>query len=453
MEKYLLIFLRALLFFGFFAFANALTFKEALDVMVLKSPELRSILEKREQSYQSYLASKASYKPSVRGLFTREMVKDQPLLDPSYSPWEGTGKLEIYIDQVLFDMAALGQVKKYRQLVQSEEFQNQRLLEQLIVTGVMIYYNVVEGQYVVAINRDYLKKIKEVERVVIAMYKNGDATLGDVNFTQARVASASASYVDASSGLDQSKVKMAYFMGLIKDGDVIDPANVLPELVSTDFFELSDRMVGFIPLTLEDMQDAATKNNSQALVLRSNLCAAVYDLDSSRGKYLPSVTLEILLKDQEAENLSSYQREGKISIYADYYLYDGGKREATVNKYRSVIRELESNYDSIVRDLKTQSFTLFSQVKSLEKQRGAILKEVEATEEVDKVYSLQFKFAARNLTDRLDNLERMLSARSRLIELDYSILTTRLDVLTLTGKLVYFFGYDEFIDSSNLRLC
>jgi outer membrane protein TolC len=103
--------------------------------------------------------------------------------------------------------------------------------------------------------------------------------------------------------------------------------------------------------------------------------------------------------------------------------------------------------------MRSLAYANFNQLRSLEQQRISILKEIEAAEEVDKVYTLQFKFAARNLTDRLDNLDRINAARMKLVSVDYAVLVSRIDILMQNGRLVEFFGFDNYLDFTNLKLC
>ncbi len=424
----------------------AFSFEEALDEIVLNNPEIKLIIESREQAYRDYNISKTAYSPSLYVTLSRIYEKDQPLLDPAVSDWSSTNKFEAFFEQRLFDASVLGQIKKYKQLTYTEEYQNQKILEQLILTAVISYYDIIQAEYTVSIMREYLRQIKEVERVVIAMYKNGDATLGDVNFTQSRVANSSSSYIAAYANLDKTKVRLAYLLGLVDPDKDVDPKTVLPNLSSTDFFQLADQMMAYIPLTLDALNEEILRNNPDMKIIRSNICAAAYEIDSGKGGYLPSVKFLAELNNEEQDSGTGYIRFGKFTLEARYDILDGGYRRETIKKSQSIMRELENTYAVLARDTRDAAFSLYTEIKSLERRRVAILKEIEATEEVDKVYSLQFKFATRNLTDRLDNLERMVNARIKLVALDYDTLITRISILQSSGNLVHFFGFDELIE-------
>ncbi len=455
MRKFLKSFIYTLVLLVFIGKTNsfAISFEEALDEIVLNNPEIRLIIESREQVLRDYNIAKTSYSPSLYVTLSRIYEKDQPLLDPSVSDWASTNKFEAFFEQRLFDANVLGQIKRYKQLMYTEEYQNQKILEQLILTAIISYYDIIQAEYTVSIMRDYLRQIKEVERVVIAMYKNGDATLGDVNFTQSRVANSSSSYIAAYANLDKTKVRLAYLLGLVDPENEVDPKQVLPDLSSTDFFQLADQMMSYIPLTLDELNDEILKNNPDMKIVRSNICAAAYEVDSNRGSYLPTVKFLAELNNEEQESGTGYTRFGKFTLEARYDILDGGYRKETVKKTQSIMRELENTYAVLARDTRDTAFSLYTEIKSLERRRVAILKEIEATEEVDKVYSLQFKFATRNLTDRLDNLERMVNAKISLVSLDYDTLVTRISILQASGNLVNFFGFDELIEYRDGGLC
>lgn len=159
------------------------------------------------------------------------------------------------------------------------------------------------------------------------------------------------------------------------------------------------------------------------------------------------------LRSEEERTNSSFDRYGKVSIEARYSIYEGGSRASGVRKYSSIIKEQEYQYDILVRDTSDKAFSALNILRSYEQQRISVLKEIETVEEVDRMYNMQFQFANRNLTDRLDNLERLTNARIKLVNVDYSILFSRLQILMLMGDFVEFFGFQNYLEVSNLKLC
>jgi outer membrane protein TolC len=195
------------------------------------------------------------------------------------------------------------------------------------------------------------------------------------------------------------------------------------------------------------------KNNADLLYYRSELCSLGYSLEGQRGRMLPTVVMTGTLKNDENPDSVSYTRNFKLDLEARYYITNGGNTIAGIKRSQSALRELQYQYDQAVRDMRSLAYANFNQLRSLEQQRISILKEIEAAEEVDKVYTLQFKFAARNLTDRLDNLDRINAARMKLVSVDYAVLVSRIDILMQNGRLVEFFGFDNYLDFTNLKLC
>lgn len=433
----------------------ALNVNEVVEKVVNDSPELKIILEKREQALASYKGSKASYLPSIYLDYIRKYEKADPFNDPSVSNWIGSNKFQIILEQKIFDMQSLAAIARSSYMVQSQEFENQKLLESLIQLAITSYFDVIQAEYISAVNREFLIEIADIEKLVYKMRNQGNATLGDVNLIQSRVAEANTNVLTAGANLDKVKARLAYLLNLVSQGseNSISPSQVLPELTNKDFYDLADKMVSFLPVTVNELQKGAIRNNVDILLIRSNLCAAGYRLEEQKSRYLPTITATITLKDEEQKASNSMDRTGKLEIETKYFLYDGGARSAGVKNAESSIRELEYNYDIKVRDTRDRAYSTFNLLRSLEQQRISVLKEIEASEEVDRVYRQQFKFGTRNLIDRLDNLQRLVQARSKLIAIDYGVLSARMDVLILQGQFVEFFGFQNYLNYNKLNLC
>lgn len=433
--------------------AYSFTVYEVIEKIVNNSPELRIIFEKKNQAIEDYKAEKSAYMPQIYAILNREYNKNDPIVSSQESAWASSNKFQLILEQRLFDMEQVSRIVKSGQLLQSQEFENQKLLETLIQLAITAYYDVIQGEYVVSINKEYIKQIKDIEALTIQMRKQGDATLGDVNLVQSRLASANSNYVMAQSNLDKTKVRLSYLLNLVDKNQLVNNTNVLPDLSNKDFYDLGDKIVNLIPLTPDVLLNRVLASNIDILTFRSNLCVAGYDVEVQKTRYLPSVNFTTELNSEEQINSADFQRYLKATLEAKYTIYDGGSRASGVRKYTSALKELEYQYDVLVRDTSDQAYSALNLLTSYEQQRVSILKEIETTEEVDRVYSLQFKFATRSLLERLDNLERLTTSRTQLVNVDYNILITRINLLILMGSFVEFFGFQNYLEVSNLRLC
>ncbi|MGV3279183.1 TolC family protein [Rickettsiales bacterium LUAb2] len=453
------IFLKLILAVGvslFFASsAYALTINEAIERVVNDSPDLRVILEKREQAIANYQGARADYLPSIYLDYTRTYKKADPISDPAANSWEGYNKFETVLQQRIFDMETLSNITRSSYLVQSQEFENQKLLEALIQLAVTSYFDVIQAEYIMAVNNEYLKEVNDIEKLVYNMKNQGNATLGDVNLVQSRVAEATTNTLSSQANLDKVKMRLAYLLNLVnQDNEATANANtILPVLTNKDFYDLADKMVSFMPISVDELQKEAIRNNVDILLIRSNLCAAGYQLEAQKSRWLPTVNLTVTLHNEQNFTTTDNSKYGKFEIESKYYIYDGGARSAGLKNAESSIRELEYNYDIQVRETRDNSYATFNQLRSLENQRASILKEIEASEQVDRIYKQQFKLGTRNLTDRLDNLQRLVDARTKLISVDYAVLNSRMSVLVLLGQFVQFFGFQNYLDYNNLNLC
>lgn len=431
----------------------AFTVYEVIEKIVNNSPELRIIFEKKNQSIEDYKNEKAAYMPQIYAILNRQYTKNDPVVSSQESAWLSGNKFQLILEQRLFDMEQISRIVKGGQALQSQEFENQKLLETLIQLAIIAYYDVIQGEYVVSISKESIKQIKDIEALTIQMRRQGDATLGDVNLVQARLASANSAYVMAQSSLDKNKVRLSYLLNLVDKNQLVNSTNILPDLSNKDFYDLGDKIVNLIPLTPDVLLNRVLSGNIDILTFRSNLCVAGYDMEIQKTRYLPSVNFTTELNSEEDLNSGTFSRYLKATIEAKYTIYDGGSRASGVRKYTSALKELEYQYDVLVRDTSDQAYSALNLLTSYEQQRVSILKEIETTEEVDRVYSLQFKFATRSLLERLDNLDRLTTSRNQLVNVDYNILVTRINLLILMGSFVEFFGFQNYLEVSNLRLC
>ena len=443
--------------FLFFLFtstiANALTIYEVIEKIVNNSPELRVIFEKKNQSVEDYKDQKSGYLPKIYIILNREYDKNDPLVSSQESSWQSLNKFQMILEQRIFDMEQVTKIVKSTQMLQSQEFQNQKLLETLIQLAIAAYYDVIQGEYIVSINKEYLRQVKEVEELTVKMRKQGDATLGDVNLVQSRLAGANSNLIIAQSALDKAKMRLSYLLNLIDKNQISAASSLLPELSNKDFYDLGDKIVNLIPLTPDALLTRVMSGNIDILTYRSNLCVAGYDVEIQKSRYLPVINFSSELNSEEVINNQGFNRYLKATVEARYTIYDGGSRASGVRKFSSSLKELEYQYDILVRDTSDEAYSSLNLLKSYEQQRISVLREIETSEEVDRVYSIQFRFASRTLIERLDNLERLGNARIKLVSLDYNILLMRINLLILMGNFVEFFGFQNYLEVSSLRLC
>lgn len=433
--------------------AYSLTIYEVIEKIVNNSPELRVIFEKKNQAIENYKDQRSSYLPQFYVIFNREYNKNDPITSSADSSWEAYNKLQVILEQRILDVEQMTRILSSAQVVQTQEFENQKLLESLIQLSILSYYDVIQAEYLVSINKEYLRQVREIESLTVNMRVQGDATLGDVNLVQSRLASANSSLILSQANLDKVRLRLSYLLNLIDKNQIAQSSAVLPELTNKDFYDLGDKIINMIPLTSENLVNEVLTNNIDILILRSNLCSSGYDLEVQKSRYLPVVNFTGELRSEENRNGAGYTRYGKMTFEARYSIYDGGSREAGVKRFNSALKELEYQYDILVRDTSDKAFSTFNILRSYEQQRLSVLKEIEATEEVDRVYNIQFQFASRSLIDRLDNLERLANSRSKLVQLDYSILNSRLQILLLMGNFVEFFGFQNYLETNSLKLC
>ena len=214
---------------------NALTIYEAIEKVVNNSPELRIIFEKKNQVIEDYKETKSSYMPKVYFVFNKEYQKVDPLTSSSMSSWVPISKFQLFLEQRIFDMEQSAKIVKSAQLVQSQEYQNQKLLETLIEVAIRSYYDVIQSEYSVSIYREYLRQVRDIEQLTVSMRQQGDATLGDVNLVQSRLASANSSLILAQANLDKARLKLAYLLNLVDKNQVSENTNMLPDLSNKDF--------------------------------------------------------------------------------------------------------------------------------------------------------------------------------------------------------------------------
>ncbi|KAL0263821.1 UNVERIFIED_CONTAM: hypothetical protein PYX00_011120 [Menopon gallinae] len=268
----------------------ALTVNEVVEKVVNSAPELKIILEKREQAIANYKGSKALYLPSIYLDYIRKYEKADPLNNPSVNNWTGTNKFQLVLEQKIFDMNALASIARSSYMVQSQEFENQKLLESLILLAITSYFDIIQAEYVAAVNKEYLVEVSDIEKLVYKMR------------------------TQASANLDKVKLRLAYLLNIVTQGteDSLSPSKLLPELSNKDFYDLADKMVSFLPITVNELQKEAIRNNVDILLIRSNLCAAGYRLEEQKAKYLPTIGATITLKDEEQKADNSIAR----TVYA-----------------------------------------------------------------------------------------------------------------------------------------
>lgn len=437
-------------------YSEGLSLEDALSIMVDNSPELRILLESKTQANIDHSLAKSALLPSARLEIEHSLQKDQLGATADLSATNKHNKFSLYLRQNIFNLSLISKISRAAHLEQANAIEGQAMLTSLLQTSVIAYFDVIAASYRVKISKEYLLSLGRIEKLVLKMRKTGSATVSDVKQVSEKLSVARSNYSRYKAEFNSAGVKLAYLLHIISANSnpaELEVSEILPKLTTSDFFMLSDKLVSLIPTDFKVLQNTVLRNNLEVLVKRADICSTIYQLEELNASKLPTLGVEgEVSSESDKEAPSTNSSYAKITFSLAYDLFDPQLKHS-ISKVKSTVREKEYRYDLEILNKRDTVYALYNQLNTKEYQRGTLLNQISSLEEIDRIYAQQIKFASRTLLERLENLNTLYGARLGLIENDYQVLASRMELIIMMGSLVEFFGYQNYITSSSMNLC
>ncbi len=381
----------ALLFGGSIGEAAALSIQEAVDLALAQNTSLR-ITEKGEETARANLKS-------VRGANSVDLSLNGNLTDgrTNNEARQDNGSLSLRADlpvysggrnQANIESAEIG--------VDAARLKTERAREDLRLSVIQAYYDVLEAQRKVEIGQETVDKYQAHLTYVEQLFTAGSKARLDVLRSSVELTNVKQALLKAE---NDHEVKLLTLKNLLR----IDAKE---ELILTEDF----KFVPFHP-RMEACVDYAYLHRKDLLIDVYNLKQRELDIQAARAGFLPSLSLSASTGASERFNPGSdHNHNYQVGLSASWNLFDSGVTEAAVDKAKTARDQAEL---TLVKDKEDISFAvrqLYYSMREAERRFAVTQAAVSEAEEDYYIASEKYRAGQGILLDIIDSQEALATA-------------------------------------------
>ena len=303
------------------------------------------------------------------------------------------------------------------------QYQSRSVLERTSVDVIEAYLDVVFQQEKVRSYTTHIAEFRRIEQITEARRDNGVATEADVLLVRARVITANAALNRARLDLARSQSLYNILVGPVEN-DMI-----LPLLVDDIFFENYELLAE----KLRNQNSILQQGKYQSRVALADLNSIIAEesivlTGSVEGKYATTLGGGV----GDVLDLGAY-------LNLSYQTTFGGIHDLSVGRQQERIRELNLLNELQLRDLEFELQDSYSNYQSLKKVLSATERELQANRGVLEAQKEQQKIGQVELSDVLNNQDRVNSTYIRLLDTRQDDHLIRYQMLVLIGEILSLF--------------
>ncbi|WP_417254863.1 TolC family protein [Celeribacter sp.] len=381
---------------------EALTFAKGENVQsvahngLLRNPEVREAANLISASGDEVRVQRAEFFPSL-GLSVGGGIGDAG---------DGKASMELEGSQLLFDGGNSKRAVKIADVdLQISYIEFQQKVDDTLIDLLEAYDTVQMKTELLAVYRQELDALTELEALVTARAQNGAVSATDVLETQRRIHSAAFLVNETKLALAEARDRLTLLSGQSSGGRITLPASSCKARGATDDIRLARLELGRARLALASAEKAL----------------------SPRVKLQPVVRGEL--------GVDKFPLGLNIDIQSD--LLKGGVLTAKANQERNTVAAAVALEDKIEQNALERSLSAGRQKTELLQQQIALLSKTR-----DLYRSQYFSMGTRQLSELLDNEEEFYDRKAELVQLKSELLSDRVACAARSGQLRRTLGLD-----------
>ncbi len=375
--------------------------KKALDY----SPHLQALRHNHGAIKFDLKQSQARYLPSVDlmlgyGLEQHsDKITRQTRADPANTDWDPRGDATLRLTQKLYDGGETSQqVSIQKAILASAGFDIQDATQGIALNAIHAHLEVYRQRELVALAEKNLKVHQDIFQSLSEMEKAGAGNIADVTHTQARMARAQSNLFISKADLTRAMVRYARVVGT-KPGKLA-------------LAEVPKKM----PNSLEEALEWTEQRNPEILAFNAKLLEADARVTLARSAYKPKINIELSSSyNDQLEGDSSWENTNDAMLTLHWNLFNGGQDKAHKNAVLSRKRQIRSNRDDTLFELRQATATAWATYLSLQSQKKSYQAAVAYSQKTFDAYLKQFSVSQRSLLDVLSAENDYFQSASRLI--------------------------------------
>lgn len=404
--------------------ADAMSLKDAVALAVSTNPEVGSIANNRRAVNQELRQGHALFYPQL------DLQADA---GPEYSDnsnVEATGRddrtlfrkrASLTLSQLLFDGGfAANEVERQKARVRSAANRVEETAEFVALDAVEAYLEVLRQRERVRIAEDNVAAHRDILSLVGRRAKAGGGGIAEVRQTEARLAAAQSTLVQARGDLSDAEALFLRVVGQAPD-TLTEPT---PPVNRT-------------PASIEDAVALAVENSPTIDFARADVAAAEAEADQARSSLYPDFRLELGGTAQDnIEGQTDTEYSASALVVMRWNLYRGGADEARIRELKYRLAEAADKLRTSEREISEDARNSWNALQESGENVDVLEDRVEASQRTRDVYRQQFDIGQRGLLDLLDSDNELFLARDSLVTARYAEIFALYRLLATAGMLL-----------------
>jgi outer membrane protein TolC len=395
-----------------------LTLVAAMRGAVSYSLESRAASARVEAARQTERAALGQILPRIDAKYSIGQAQFKATGRPP-PDWMERSDATVSIRQPLFNYGALRTWQQQKQLVAAAEERRVNTDSSTALEASSAFLAAYQAQLTIEFGREYATMLTDLERYVSARASSGATSPADADRVRARVANTQAILSEARATLFSSLGNLRRLLGGLPDR--LSIGGMPPRIA---------------PAALEPAAVEAIAANPELQAGRRDIAAASVERDAIRGRFMPSIDLEISrLEFRNASGTAGQQEDKRAMVIMTLPIFTGGGDLATYRALAAKQAEQEFLVGHAERRLRFELENAFSVLDSIAPRLDSTLVELSANRKVVSAYREQLFAANRSLLDVLDAYQRLYQSKNDLVALLVAEAQTKLRVAHVTGRL------------------
>lgn len=395
------------------------TFEDALKSAYKTNPQISAQHKVLEQSNERVSQAIAAFGPDVTASYSRGRQRTR--FDTNSWSHGDLDTRQVSLTQPIF----LGGTNIYNYRSSKENMlasraQTQAVEQSILLTAVVAYMDVVQGQAVLELsqnNADVLKKQLEASQ---DRFQVGDVTRTDVSQSEARLSRAQSDVIQAKGDLETAIGQFERVVGYRPEGVLLMP-EYYPEL----------------PNTLDEVIEYALKNNPQLHQTRYEHKSAEEAVSATIGTLLPQVSLVGSINRQDGAGVTGASEfdSDSLQLSITVPIYRTGASHSRVRAARLNARQQDYeavDTEQLIRESAIQGWESYqTAVATIEAQE----QEIRAAEVALEGVRQENQYGSRTVLDVLDAEQELFAARVNLVRAQRNRVVSFYNVMLVMGNM------------------
>lgn len=384
--------------------AGVTTLEQSIGKALDHSPRLQALRHNHGAIEFDLTQSRARYLPSVDlqlgyGIEQHsDEVTRQTGADPTDTDWEPRGIATLRLTQKVYDGGETGQEVSIRKsLLASSDLTLQDAAQAIALDGIKAHLEVYRHRELVALAEKNVTVHQNIFQSLSEMERAGAGNIADVTQTRARMARARSNLFIRKADLTRAMVYYARMIGA-QPGELA-PAGVPEEM----------------PASLEEALGWTEQKNPELLAFNERLMEADARVALARSNYKPRINIELSSSyNDKLEGDPSWQNTNEAMLTLRWNLFSGGQDKAKKNAAMSRKKEIRSNRNDKLFELRQATAAAWATYLSLQNQKKAYRAAVIYSQKTFDAYLKQFNVSKRSLLDLLSAEDDYFQSASQL---------------------------------------